>query len=287
VKILINLDALEEMRRRMGAPEVQWTGAVLLPRDIPSAIYGPGIEVKIDEVVPKGNVLTWRGEVVLLYIKDTQNDLDQLLRAPDGNGVKRFHISDCRALERMKNEGRFERYVVTKNTSGRFRCIPMDRLTREKGAEVEAGLMVCKDCLSRLNYDGYFSEPRPQKENIWRAFSIEKFLSEFSPSFVDRPTETDDSQPVQVYSDDWEEISKKYRERMNWECEGCGIRLSEKSNRRLLHVHHKNRVVSDNSLSNLIALCIVCHADEPGHSMHIKREDKKVINSLRWRQRRR
>jgi hypothetical protein len=67
---------------------------------------------------------------------------------------------------------------------------------------------------------------------------------------------------------EWNKISFKYKERCGWKCEkaGCGLDLSSKSNRRFLQVHHINGNTFDCRPSNLIALCINHHSEEPDHS---------------------
>jgi hypothetical protein len=50
-------------------------------------------------------------------------------------------------------------------------------------------------------------------------------------------------------------------------CTGCCIDLSAPELRRFLHVHHREVVKYDNPLSELVVLCIGCHANQPGHDL--------------------
>ncbi|MEA3183374.1 MAG: hypothetical protein QOI59_6897 [Gammaproteobacteria bacterium] len=52
-----------------------------------------------------------------------------------------------------------------------------------------------------------------------------------------------------------------------YRCTGCGIDLSAPGLRRFLHVHHREVVRYDNPLSDLVVLCIGCHARQPGHDL--------------------
>ena len=59
----------------------------------------------------------------------------------------------------------------------------------------------------------------------------------------------------------WQGYSHFYRESVSWKCETCGLVLWD--DRRLLHVHHK-KGRNYNNAKDLIALCIGCHAEQPG-----------------------
>ena len=50
-------------------------------------------------------------------------------------------------------------------------------------------------------------------------------------------------------------------------CSHCGINLSAAHLRRFLHVHHRGEVRYDNPLSELVVLCIGCHANQSGHGL--------------------
>ena len=52
-----------------------------------------------------------------------------------------------------------------------------------------------------------------------------------------------------------------------YRCTRCGIDLSAPELRRFLHVHHRGVVKYDNPLSELVVLCIGCHANQPGHEL--------------------
>ena len=93
-----------------------------------------------------------------------------------------------------------------------------------------------------------------------------------------------DSHPVNDYTPDWSIISANYRKGQNYICENCGVDLS--SERRLLHVHHKNRDKGDNRKKNLVALCATCHKAQPYHEkrLDVSVSDLKKINLLKTQQ---
>ena len=156
MKLDVTFPELDALRRLMGAELSSWTPVNnLSPREIALTSLGEGVELKRDlEGLDSGpgKLLAWRGEQCLLYIKDTQQSLWLLQETPEES--RRFHVAECQTLKRQRNEGRFERFVVTNNTSGMFRVDWYDWETRQSG-ETEAALRVCKNCLRLLAYRGY------------------------------------------------------------------------------------------------------------------------------------
>lgn len=263
MKINASFTALEQMVSKMGAESILWdSNAKVLADPRFKERLRAGIEISLSDVsVNPGEPLLYKGEVVLLYIKDTRNEKETLLNSPEK--AKRYHVSDCQTLQRMRVQNRFERYVVTNNASGVFKVVALDWRT-QKREEIEADLKVCKDCLVSLDYQGYAKENQTGKKRIWSEFQIEIFLNQHSPSFSEVPRYNDNTEPQGGYQDDWAEISKKYRESNNWTCEECGVQLE--SHKGLLDTHHINGRTEDNNPNNLKALCKICHNKQPMHS---------------------
>jgi hypothetical protein len=53
--------------------------------------------------------------------------------------------------------------------------------------------------------------------------------------------------PVNNYTADFEIISERLRTRHGWICESCSRNFSPSSDRKFLHVHHKNGMKNNNS----------------------------------------
>jgi hypothetical protein len=70
------------------------------------------------------------------------------------------------------------------------------------------------------------------------------------------------------YTDDWPILSRLIRADLGWQCKRCWVILSDRHD--LLHLHHKNQDKLDNRQDNLIPLCVLCHAEEPGHEHLLK-----------------
>lgn len=64
------------------------------------------------------------------------------------------------------------------------------------------------------------------------------------------------------YISNWSQYSLAIREKKKWRCEQCRIELEDMSDRKFLHVHHKNGNKKDNRYKNLEVLCVSCHAME-------------------------
>lgn len=86
--------------------------------------------------------------------------------------------------------------------------------------------------------------------------------------------------PPDKYASNWTSISKKWKEKANWTCQKCRVYLGRKEHKRLLQVHHINRNSLDNRETNLIALCLVCHSEQPGKGH--KRLRGAIIKDGRW-----
>ena len=94
-----------------------------------------------------------------------------------------------------------------------------------------------------------------------------------------KPTGNDITDPVNEYSSDWEQISDRYKEKVGWKCEECGIDLQERTE--FLEVYHIDGLKYNNKEENLRALCIGCQAEMPQHQ-HIK-STPKYKEFLQWR----
>lgn len=86
--------------------------------------------------------------------------------------------------------------------------------------------------------------------------------------------------PSDTYPSNWGSISKAKKEKEFWTCQKCKVFLGRKEHKRLLQVHHVNRNPMDNNEKNLLALCLVCHSEQPGKGH--KRLKGAIIKDGRW-----
>jgi hypothetical protein len=257
---------LEEIRKRLNAPLMPWQPNVKKPNE---ALRGKGgITVKRPSVGP-GGLLHHEGEQCVLYIKDTRRPLDTLMNDPF-NSV-RFHLVNCRTLEEMQQNDRFERYVVSQRMDGKFLVEggsnSFGYSTTSDIIEIEAKLLPCMNCLRKLQYNSFaYYWTEEQKEEALFDFNLEEFFFSFDSYFHVLPKYSDQTAPQGGRPSDWQRISRDFRERANWECQLCKVFLGgSRDHKRMLHTHHINGSLYDNNDSNLQALCIVCHSEQPRH----------------------
>lgn len=280
MKIEVDFSELYRAVKQMGADQLknnyslEINSSALDPIDI--ALSEKGIEVDLKEITIKSGLLDYHGRQVLLYIQDHGSNIQAAIDDPDKG--RKYHVADCRTLKRMREEGRFQRYVATNDLSGNFLISGFEYLTHRK-IQGKTRLKICRDCLTHLNYKGYRIR---NKNEIYVNFSLEDFFetySSFFPYMPARKAGENDS----VYTDDWPLISRQYRFEQGFKCELCGVNLSE--HKRLLHTHHKNGVKIDNQRSNLQALCVDCHKKQPAHEhMFVRYEDMQLLTRLRLEQ---
>ena len=195
--------------------------------------------------------ITYKGSRVILYIRDQ-------VQYGDKTNEYKFHIIDCSTLKAMRKQNRYDKYVVSTLTSGKFK---VNRIINNRSTEVEEKLHVCKHCLRRLNRQGYYF--------TYENFSVEEFFKvmkdDNSENFLYLPEENDLTAPTNVYPDNWNEISRRLKEKYNYTCQECHRNFFDCKS--LLHVHHKNGLKNDCRESNLEVLCYDCHQAKHNHKI--------------------
>ncbi len=274
MRVNVDFTELFALARRMGAKDTDFVIDLNQPpwEPLDKELEDGGIEVPFNAIAFDTGLASYQGRQVLLYIRDHGNRVMGTLQEPEkGN---KYHVADCSKLDEMRKKGKLEKYVVTNNLSGMFK-VTGENWQTQNPIEGEAALKVCKLCLRHLNYQGYNNKP---KGTIFNSFSIGDFFETYSSYFKHMP-QGFAAEPNQ-YTADWDEISKRTRQSVDYQCQQCGLLLGE--HRKLLHVHHKNGVRNDNRRENLVALCADCHRKQPDHQhMFISHKDSKKIAELR------
>jgi len=282
MKLTVDFSILNNAVSQMGADLIDFSHSVKLDiLDPIDALLGEGFEVNFKDIEFETGLASYQGRQVLLYIKDHSYNEKIYAVIEDGTKGNRFHIADCEMLERMRQKGRFDRYVVTNKLDGIFAVSGTNN--SNELIEGDTNLNVCQYCLDALNYKKFSSMPRGAiRKKFVSTFELAEFFDTYSSFFKYMPTGVANNASA-GYTDDWDDISRKIRAQFNYKCQQCGLDLS--SHKGLLHVHHINGVKSDNSSRNLTPLCADCHRKQPDHQhMFIKHEETKTINHLRQEQ---
>ena len=175
--------------------------------------------------------------------------------------LHKYHFTNCDTLKRMFAAGRKKRYYKAQRMDGTFCYSLLNGNVVDHNFDQQR-LNVCKQCL------GVLSGITQQQLTI-NNFTPEKiFYADLIKNQSNFLLGSDfllecDAVP-NIYSRDWNKISKKAKEQANWKCETCGENLT--TDRQYLHCHHVDGQRSNNLKTNLKVLCIKCHADEPHHA---------------------
>jgi hypothetical protein len=263
-------EPLNSVKKKMGIPQdVYGSLTVSVPNrltelELIKLTSSEGLEISIDDVsfLPD-ETLAYKDSRIILYIRDVNVFGNQEVELP------KFHLANCQTLQDMREKKRFGRYQVSANIDGLFNInlIKSGTLKEKKNEK----LSVCQNCLSLLKFDGFQKNwHQKQRDNFVGSFRMDRFFEIYPRSLHSQiPKHNSDNAPLNIYSDDWDEISQKIRSNYGWCCQKCNIDLSMKTDRKWLHVHHINGLKNDNNRGNLKVLCIKCHAEEPSHA-HIR-----------------
>jgi hypothetical protein len=283
VKLAVSFASLDALRRRIGAPVVQWKARVNREQDI-RIDYEPRewADIGLDEVeVGPGDTITVDGRRVFLYIREFRVKADTFEEASNHpETLRKFHVAWCQALREMKAQGRFERYVASERVDEPFGVAMQTKSDNWICGDVE--LHVCRFCLTHLNWRSYPNATRKRRTELVESFSRRIFLETEVTRFAELPSKADTSAPAAGYAADWAERSRAYRASVRFRCEGCGVDCSQRQG--LLDTHHQNGVTSDNTRSNLVALCKTCHARKHPNWYRVTPEDQLTLEQLRGRQ---
>lgn len=245
-----NHEDLNELRELMGAEFIPDIDEKL------KILEGKGITIKApNQVKPDsdGTILYERKKVVL-YIRNAKYYIDQWEDFP------KYHIVDCETLN-LRGRDRYNHQQVGKEehregvgrpVDGEFTLNLSDNSNQEK-LETHR-LNICKNCLKKLELI-YVYPPNAFPLSDW----FDAIDDGYEPLPIDRKKSDGN-----YYIASWKFLSWVCRKNANWKCQECEIDLGHaRSDRLFLHAHHKSGT-RYNDLKNLEALCIGCHAEQPG-----------------------
>lgn len=204
----------------------------------------------------KDPLIDEEGNAFVLYIPDFSRSHFSYRKAFSPEDLPKYHVSWCSTLSDMQGKGRMKRYIKKTDLEKN-----LFKGKKENDVDIEIVLYACKNCRTTMTSlygnDLYY---RIEDMDILKFFSMYGKQNLHDPK-TNRPYSV-------VYPKHWREISRRYREEANWECDVC--HKSFENEKYMLDVHHINGVRSDVSKTNLRVLCKEHHADQPGHAHYKK-----------------
>lgn len=157
-------------------------------------------------------------------------------------GKPRFHIRNCKTIQEFKARGLFtDKYCWANDYK-----VPVCDMDDNNVDKVVNMLPLCKNCADIQ---------RSERNDIYS--DNEDFVNELKKAAPqDIVTDVD----VLGYTKEWQDISKRYREKHKYTCERCGIHITDDFGYGYIHCHHRNNNKTDNREENLECLCIECHS---------------------------
>lgn len=280
MKLNVELDALWQCVREMGAESIDADLGLFWENNDLAFDYelSGGRDIELKDVKHTQGLLSVRGRQVVLFIPDQGDKYSNVIDDPYA-GTK-FHIAECKTLNKLRQSPRFHRLKVTTDISGEFPIY--GRALNGTDAEAVVRLYCCQNCLKLLNYKGAASLRFNDVKALAGRFDIGEFFSTYGSLFKSLPQSLVERNQS-GYTADWPALSQSIRQAADYTCANCLVRLDAK--KALLHVHHLNGHKADNSSTNLIPLCADCHRKQPYHEhMHVKHQDIQRINHFRREQ---
>ena len=177
--------------------------------------------------------------------------------------LHKYHLVYCQTLDHMFKSKLKHRYKQSRRQDGKFRYMFIDDDT-VKIDRKDQKLNVCKNCLSKIWDDGglYINMDSFLPSSFFENVNVSQWLPDcgYEPAIFAN---------FIGYPNDFKAISKRVREKRKYRCEQCGISLIDDTLQEFLHCHHKDRNPGNSKISNLLCLCIRCHAEQPMHG-HMK-----------------
>ena len=213
-------------------------GEDVLPENIQNISFEPGIGIKYD-------LSNGRSTKVFLYKRRYKLQL---------YGKPRYHIRECQTIQEFMNSGSFRREYRMANTD-EVKVINWDDYNKEVFVNA---LPLCKYCQNIVMEEARKGVESPDYNHFKSASSDSSSYSELLR--YENDTNTEVWVDINGYTDDWPAISHAYREKHDFTCERCGVKMESVLDYRFMQTHHRDGQKTNNKESNLECLCIECHS---------------------------
>lgn len=161
-------------------------------------------------------------------------------------GKPRYHICKCKTIiDFMNDAGEIPEY----RQSNTMPVWVIDTSANGKDKEIEK-LPLCKNCAEFIG-------------NIDKNTTSDEFVEIIKKAAHAPSAPRNENVEVDVngYTRDWNIISQRFREKHNFTCERCGVKVMNPFESEFIQTHHKNGNKADNREANLECLCIKCHSE--------------------------
>ncbi len=244
-------ELLSDFLNRKQYPTVNQSGYTVIRRDLTMEDSNGNIEYRDDGVYLTINGQEYKGYIYLKY-----KWLYEGIFTPP-----KFHLTKCEKLKDLIDKGNFIGRYYWHNSN----VVSIQEKPTGKVHE-DLVLDLCGNC---------------QTTKI----TTQEFYDELEEKFKD-------ANPKDMYLDifgyvkEWQQISKSYKEKKDYTCEVCNIKM-EGIDRRYIHTDHKNGIKTENNHTNFECLCILCHCYKDEHhrenfgKRRLKRELQTFVDKFR------
>jgi len=200
----------------------------------------------------------------LAMVESGDFDNDELVES-----LHKYHVLRCKTLENAEKHGWRDKYKMSHRSDGRFyyRFLENNQVFEERK---DQRLYVCKNCLSAAAAAGLV-DASVERESFEAGEFLDADDGQNTIGLREQGEFAEQSVPNK-YVQDWRLIANMLKHKKKYRCEGLGCPnrdLGSSKLRRFLHAHHRDMDKANNVFSNLEALCVYCHAQQPGHD-HMK-----------------